>query len=105
MATDVIVTVVITAAILTFTFIIICNNNKRFFVIYLFCMQHECCYFDALKQTTRDQRCNEQLTVMQVQDQLKGFVFLNKWTTVNSLLSPPPGAYLFQAHLRGGGLS
>ena len=66
-------------------------------------MQHECCYFDELKQTTRDQRCNEQLTVMQVQYQLKGFVFPNKWTTVNSLLSPPPpGAYLFQAHLRGG---
>ena len=53
-------------------------------------MQHECCYFDELKQTTRDQRCNEQLTVMQVQYQLKGFVFPNKWTTVNSLLSPPP---------------
>ena len=49
---------------------------------------------------------------MQVPDQLKRFVFVSEWTTVNPLLRPPPpppplphgGLIHFKAHLRGVGL-
>ena len=46
---------------------------------------------------------------MQVPDQLKRFVFLSEWTTVNPLLRPPPpppprGALFISSTFEGGGL-
>ena len=46
---------------------------------------------------------------MQVPDQLKRFVFLSEWTTVNPLLRPPPppsptGGLFISRTFEGGGL-
>ena len=48
---------------------------------------------------------------MQVPDQLKRFVFLSEWTTVNPLLRPPPpppppppGGFFHFKKIGGGGL-